>query len=235
MPKKTYPIADAYHALVSERGGALPTSREVADRSGASVSYARKALERENLPYNKQTGNQAAAKAVSHKREQRDVINRQIFEDLKRQLGRPPTRSEMNEAAGRKKNDTWGSDVAKRLGLVYTDPRRSEGKAAMEGKKLRPDGEEYGKASQGYDFGHQASPGMMRIMEIRNGDAYGEGKGWGHSPAEGYGVMDRKMITCPVCFTRKMIAPRMHPFWLRNRLGKVVFVCSRACTGQHMT
>ncbi|MBR5302942.1 MAG: hypothetical protein IKU38_08915 [Clostridia bacterium] len=235
MPKETYPITDAYHALVSEKGGALPTSREVADRSGASVSYARKALERKSLPYNKQTGNQAAAKAVSHKREQRDIINRQIFEDLIRQLGRPPTRSEMNEAAGRKKNDTWGSDVARRLGLVYTDPRRSEGKAAMAGKKLRPDGEEYGKASQEYDFGHQASPSMRRIMEIRESTGMGEGKGWGHSPSEGYEVKDRKMTTCPVCGTRKLIAPRMHPFWLRDKQGKVIFVCSRGCTGQAMT
>lgn len=31
---------------------------------------------------------------------------------------------------------------------------------------------------------------------------------------------------------RRLIAPRMHPYWIRNKAGAVVFVCRETCTGR---
>lgn len=152
---------------------------------------------------------------------------RKKHEELTRRLGRCPTRTEMCAAMGWNLYSSHCYKAAKRLGLEL----RAERKAREKGEVPAAPG----AASPDYDFGHRAAPSMQRIMEIREGTGIGEGKGWGHSPAEGYGVTDRKMIVCPVCGTRKLIAPRMHPFWLRDKQGKVVFVCSRGCTGQAMT
>ena len=168
----------------------------------------------------------------------RETEFREKHESLTRRLGRCPTRTEICGAMGWNLFSSHCYQMAKRLGLQLTAERQRKEKAPK-AKKEEPSPSSAKPAIPPvdvvHDFGHRAAPNMMRIYEIRNGDALGEGKGWGHGPSEGYGVTERKMITCPVCSSRKLIAPRMHPFWLRNRLGKVVFVCSRACTGQHVT
>ena len=168
---------------------------------------------------------------------EREAKFREKHEMLMRRFGRYPTRSEMCGAMGWNLRSSHCYRLAKQLGLELKVERKKKA-AGPEPEPVQKTPAQIAKEKREQNvqtFANRSTPNMLRIMEIRNGDAYGEGKGWGHSPAEGYGVMDRKMITCPVCFTRKMIAPRMHPFWLRNKLGKVVFVCSRACTGQHMT
>ena len=40
------------------------------------------------------------------------------------------------------------------------------------------------------------------------------------------------MITCPICGQKAWIAPRMHPYWLRDREGRVHFVDREPCTGE---
>ena len=226
--RKHYPIIQVYHDLVKERGGALPTTREIADLSGAVVGYVRKALEREGLPYHKQSSNTAALAANLRKRAEKDAIFREKHASMTRSAGRYPTRVEMNMAMGYQKGSSMGGEIARRLGLALTAERKRKEKPPEKKVELPPVVPER-------DFGHRATPSMLRIMEIREGTGLGEGKGWGHSPSEGYGVTDRKMITCPVCGARRLIAPRMHPFWLRDKQGKVVFVCSRGCTGQTAT
>lgn len=224
-----YGIIEIYHELVKKRNGELPTTREIADLSGAVIGYVRKALEREGLPYHKFIGNTAATAAHRRKRDEKDKIFREKHAELTHTAGRYPTRIEMNIAVGYERNSSSSGDVARRLGLELTPIRQKPEKAEVTVRQEKP---AIPPVDAAHDFGHRAAPNMTRILEIRNGDTYGEGKGWGHIAGEEHAPTDRVMITCPVCGARRIISPRMHPFWLRNRLGKVVFVDSRACTGQ---
>lgn len=165
---------------------------------------------------------------------------REKHESLARRLGRYPTRMEMCGAMGWNLCSSHAYRMAKRLGLRLTLQRhRPEWSSVSSFTREEPASPAAKPAIPPvdvvHDFGHRAAPNMMRIYEIRNGDLLGEGKGWGHIAGEEYAPTDRLMITCPVCGARRIISPRMHPFWLRNRLGKVVFVDSRPCTGQTMT
>lgn len=51
-------------------------------------------------------------------------------------------------------------------------------------------------------------------------------------PGDGYAPGARIMLTCPVCGRKKLIAPRMHAYWLRDREGRIHFVCGEVCTAQ---
>jgi len=238
--KPKYGIIEIYHELVEKKGGQLPMAREISGLTGAPVPYIRGVLNRAKLPFSKIVGNGPAVEANIRKREERDDAFRVKHASMTRSAGRYPTRIEMNLELGYERNSMQSAEIAKRLGLPLTPQRHRPEWASVNGCKREEQSPSPAKAAippvdAVHDFGHRASPNMMRIYEIREGTGLGEGKGWGHSPSEGYGVTDRKMIVCPVCGSRRLIAPRMHPFWLRDKQGKVVFVCSRGCTGQTAT
>lgn len=235
--KSYYNIIPIYHELIEKKGGALPMACEIAGLTGAPVPYIRGVLNRAKLPYSKITGNGPALEANIRKREERDDAFREKHASMTRSAGRYPTRIEMNLELGYERNSMQSAEIAKRLGLPLTLQRHrpewtsvsvrtpKDQKAAAEKAAIPP-------VDAVHDFGHRATPNMMRILEIRNGEMLGEGAGWDHVAGEGYTPTDRVMLTCPVCGTRRLISPRMHPFWIRNRLGKVVFVDSLACTGR---
>lgn len=76
-----------------------------------------------------------------------------------------------------------------------------------------------------------ALPSHARIRELlMSGQAEQRGDALARA-GEANAVTDRIFLTCPVCGRRALIAPRMHPFWLRNRAGEVIFVCRAACAG----
>ena len=158
-------------------------------------------------------------------------------EALTQRFGQYPTRTEMCAAMGWSLYSSHCYRLAKKLGLELRAERKKKAAADPPEPERKTPAQiaQEKKEANVQTFANRSVPNMMRIMEIRNGDALGEGKGWGESPSEGYAITDRKMITCPVCGARALIAPRMHPFWLRNRNGKIVFVDSRACTGQYRT
>ena len=71
-----------------------------------------------------------------------------------------------------------------------------------------------------------------RVEEIRFGGDPADCPKRLPRPGDGYAAGDRLMITCPVCGRKKLIAPRMHPYWLRDRAGRVRFVCGETCTAE---
>lgn len=242
--KPKYGIIEIYHELVEKKGGQLPMAREISGLTGAPVPYIRGVLNRAKLPFSKIVGNGPAVEANIRKREERDEAFREKHASMTRSAGRYPTRIEMNLELGYERNSMQSAEIAKRLGLPLTLQRHrpewasvssyvKEAPTPPDAKPAAPDAKPaIPPVDVVHDFGHRAAPNMMRIYEIRNGDLLGEGKGWGHIAGEEYAPTERVMITCPVCGACRIISPRMHPFWLRNRLGKVVFVDSRACTGQ---
>ena len=72
----------------------------------------------------------------------------------------------------------------------------------------------------------------MRIQEVKNRGDPSKRPAVLPGPGDGYAPGDRSMITCPICGQKAWIAPRMHPYWLRDREGRVHFVDREPCTGE---
>ena len=69
----------------------------------------------------------------------------------------------------------------------------------------------------------------MRMMELQNsGDPEKRPKKL-PSPGDGYGPSERIFTTCAICGEKIFIAPRMHPWWVRNREGAVLWICGPKC------
>ena len=230
---KSYGIVPAYHRIQERKRGALPTTREIAQETGASVSYVSMVLRENRLDYTRISDQGPALAAKRRAREEKDAEFARKYAQLMQRYGRCPTRTEMNRAMGYAGDSRHGRTVAERLGLELE--RWQHGKPPAD--KKQTSGPAPAKAvippvDAAHDFGHRATPNMVRILEIkRSGDRTADGTA-GLRAGERYAVTDRSMILCPVCGSQKLIAPRMHPFWLRNRADEVIFVCSRGCTGQ---
>lgn len=80
--------------------------------------------------------------------------------------------------------------------------------------------------------GSDRSALMQRVLDIqRRGDA-GKRPDRLPRPGEEHFVADRMILTCPVCGSKTLIAPRMHPYWLRDAEGNAIFVCRPNCMGR---
>lgn len=223
---KKYDIKGAYDRVCRLKGS-LPTVREVAQESGAKVGHVRKVLNWNGMPFEHIKDPGPSAEAKKKMREKNDAIFREKHAQLTQRLGRYPTRSEMNRAIGYAGSSTQAGRVAQRLHLPMSHP------AGLKDGKMNEKGvlqtREHVNA-----FTIEQKVDKSRIMQIREGNELGEGQEANGIPGDQYAPSDRILLTCPVCSEKKMIAPRMHPFWLRNAKGQAVFVCSRPCTGQNV-
>lgn len=225
---KGYNIVTVYHRLVQEQGGKLPFARELSEITGAPVRTVRACLKRNDLPYahiaDPGFANRASCEANHKRTGEKEKKFREQHAILTRSLGRYPTRIEMNAVMGYKPGSYSSADMANRLGLeLQRLRRRSDEAPVIIVKKESPHERE---------FNRQPMPNMARVYEIRSSGEARLCPARLQRAGEAYDAQDRIMLTCPVCGAQALIAPRMHPFFLRNLSGEVIFVDSRACTGQ---
>lgn len=218
-----FDIRGAYERALREKGGALPNIVEVAELCGASVQTARYHLKHMGLNYERMT--QQESGSISARRMHAEAEERFVgaYEAFLARHGRAPTVVEMNLALGLSITSWHASKVAKRLGMELSHKRR---------KREKPEVMVIAPPNTEFRFGSGTSPRMDKVLAIKDGTECAPGDGWAHRPGEAYAADERIMITCPVCGVRKLIAPRMHPYWIRNKAGAVIFVCRDACTGR---
>ena len=210
-------VKKAWEQIRRNKGGDLPTSAEIANAVGITAKYARAVLNNLGLDY--QHAN--AGGAWRPDAEKRDAHIRRRYEAISCSAGRPPTAQELNVALGYRRGSSVAIGASRRLGLELTPLRRSRGETAPKQKT------EQLSAVQPVEI-----PSRAKIFDLlRSGDPAAGGAA-GLRAGEKNEVTDRIMLLCPVCSSQKLIAPRMHPFWLRNRADEVIFVCSRGCSGQ---
>lgn len=210
-------IKKAWEQIRRRKGGELPTSEEIGRAAGVTAKYARDMCNKLGLDYQHRTPGGAWRPDA----EKRDEHIRKHYEAISRSAGRPPTAQELNVALGHRRGSSVAIGASRRLGLELTPLRRSRGETAP---KQKP---EQLSAVQPVEI-----PSRAKIFDLlRSGDPAAGGEA-GLRAGERYAVTDRIMLLCPVCSSQKLIAPRMHPFWLRNRADEVIFVCSRGCSGQ---
>lgn len=218
-----FDIRGAYERALREKGGALPNIVEVAELCGASVQTARYHLKHMGLNYERMT--QQESGSISARRMHAEAEERFVgaYEAFLARHGRAPTVVEMNLALGLSITSWHASKVAKRLGMELSHKRR---------KREKPEVMVIAPPNTEFRFGSGTSPRMDKVLAIKDGTECAPGEGWEHRPGEAFAVTDRVMMTCPVCGVRRLIAPRMHPYWIRNKAGSVIFVCRDACTGR---
>ncbi len=218
-----FDIRGAYERALREKGGALPNIVEVAELCGASVQTARYHLKHMGLNYERMT--QQESGSISARRMHAEAEERFVgaYEAFLARHGRAPTVVEMNLALGLSITSWHASKVAKRLGMELSHKRR---------KREKPEVMVIAPPNTEFRFGSGTSPRMDKVLAIKDGTECAPEEGWAHRPGEAYAADERIMITCPVCGVRKLIAPRMHPYWIRNKAGAVIFVCRDACTGR---
>lgn len=218
-----FDIRGAYEQALRSKNGALPNIVEVAALSGASVETTRYHLKHMGLDYERMT--QQESGSISARRMHAEAEERFVsaYESFLARNGRAPTTMEMNLALGLRITSSHVSKVAKRLGMELSCKRR---------KREKPEVRVIAPPNPEFRFGSGTSPRMDKVLAIKDGTECAPGDGWAHRPGEAYAADDRIMITCPVCGVRRLIAPRMHPYWIRNKSGAVIFVCRDACTGR---
>lgn len=218
-----FDIRGAYEQALRSKNGALPNIVEVAALSGASVETTRYHLKHMGLDYERMT--QQESGSISARRMHAEAEERFVsaYEAFLTRHGRAPTVVEMNLALGLSITSWHASKVASRLGLELSRKRR---------KREKPEVRVIAPPNPEFRFGSGTSPRMDKVLAIKDGTECAPGDGWAHRPGEAYAADDRIMITCPVCGARRLIAPRMHPYWIRNKAGAVIFVCRDACTGR---
>lgn len=213
--RNTETVKEAYARFMRTHEGALPTSVDIAKAAGITVKYARAVLNNLGLDYQ----HRRAGSAWRPDAQERDERIRRHYEAISRSAGRPPTAQELNVALGFRRGSSVAIGASRRMGLELTPLRRTKKSPKKE-------------TTQPTSPGPVEIPSRAKIFELlRSSDRTGDGTA-GQRAGERYAVTDRTMILCPVCGSQKLIAPRMHPFWLRNRADEVIFVCSRGCTGQ---
>lgn len=135
-----------------------------------------------------------------------------------------PTAKELAKAA--RETPKYARYVLRETGLPYQRERRRDEAKQGGGKTPTP------WRAPMLEFDEFRLPAMTRILEIKkSGDPSARPERMAYA-GEGSRAEDRTFIVCPVCGVRTLIAPRMHPFWLRNRAGEVIFVDKEACTGR---
>lgn len=208
-------VKAAHARFVRTSGGALPTSADIAKATGLSAKYARLLLNELGLDFQ----HRKAGGAWRGESDERDERIRRHYEAISRSAGRPPTAQELNVALGYRRGSSVAIGASRRLGLELTPLRRVKDAPKKEPVQPMPPGP-------------VEIPSRAKIFDLlRSSERTGDGTA-GLRAGERHAVTDRTMILCPVCGSQKLIAPRMHPFWLRNRADEVIFVCSRGCTGQ---
>ena len=218
-----FDIRGAYERALREKGGALPNIVEVAALSGASVETTRYHLRHMGLAYERMTQQESGSISARRMHEEAEERFVSAYESFLARNGRVPTTMEMNLALGLRITSSHVSKVAKRLGMELSRKRR---------KREKPEVRVIAPPNPEFRFGSGTSPRMDKVLAIKDGTECAPEEGWAHRPGEAYAADERIMITCPVCGVRKLIAPRMHPYWIRNKAGAVIFVCRDACTGR---
>ena len=223
MTRSKFDVRGAYEQALHSKNGALPNIVEVAALCGASVETTRYHLKQMGLAYTRMT--QQEIGSISAKRMRAEAEDRFVkaYEAFLERHGRPPTIREMNLALDLTITSCHVSKVASRLGLELSRKRQ---------KREKPEVRVIAPPEPEFRFGSGMSPLMDKVLAIKDGTECAPGDGWAHRPGEGYHTDDRIMLTCPVCGARVLIAPRTHPYWIRNRAGAVIFVCRDACTGR---
>lgn len=223
MTRSKFDIEGAYARALREKGGALPTLQEVAALCGASVETTRYHLKHMGLAYERMTQQEIGSISGMRMRAEAEERFVKAYEAFLARHGRAPAPSELNLALGLALGSSHVSKVAKRLGMELSRKRR---------KREKPEVRVIAPPNPEFRFGSGTSLHMDKLLAIRDGTDCAPGEGWEHRPGEAFAATDRIMITCPVCGVRRLIAPRMHPFWIRNKSGAVIFVCRDACTGR---
>lgn len=207
------------------KGVKLPTTAQVSALSGMSVRYCRDTLKAEKLPYDRFYNVTAAAEVRRRARDEKDIVFRKHYEEIVRRAGRYPYAKEMQEKMGYR-TTCMARTVSERLGLPLTRMRaRREAEPEALAEPIR-------RSEPVRPFGGISLPKMNRILEIKASGDPAKRPARHVFAGEGYEITDRIMLTCPVCGARKLIAPRMHPFWLRNQENEVIFVDKEACSGR---
>ncbi|MDD7175784.1 MAG: hypothetical protein PUH70_12065 [Clostridiales bacterium] len=221
MTKSKYDIEGAYERALHEKNGVLPTVRDVAALSGASVQTTHYHLKQMGLDYARLSRREAALISARKMSAQAEDRFRQAYEEIVARKGRRPTTTEMSLALGLRLRSGQTNKMSRRLGLPlarWKDVMSSEARASAPPPADTPQ--------------RSTTPMREKMQAIKGGTACGPEEGWAHRPGEAYAAEERIMITCPVCGMRRLIAPRAHPFWIRNQAGAVIFVCSDACAGR---
>lgn len=223
MTRSKFDVRGAYEQALRSKNGELPNIVEVAALCGASVETTRYHLRQMGLAYERMT--QQESGAISARRMRAEAEDRFVkaYEVFLAKHGRPPTTREMNLALDLTITSYHASKMASRLGLELSRKRR---------KREKPEVMVIAPPNTEFRFGSGTSPRMDKVLAIKDGTECAPGEGWAHRPGEAFAVTDRVMMTCPVCGVRRLIAPRMHPYWIRNKAGAVIFVCRDACTGR---
>lgn len=222
---KTERILAAYRELAG--GGRLPMVSEVAKCAGATVTWAADILKKNGLE----------CRGVPRGKSEKRALNQKVIDDafirdyrkLADHHGRPPTLLEISVATGR----TVGGSLAKtlkRLNLDYTLQGCGRKKAAEPEKDEKR--KESGPPPEQQFALHRAVSSIEKILTIMESGNPEQRPETLPRAGEAYGVQDRIWLDCPVCGRRRLISPRMHPWWLRNRAGEAIFVCRDACTGR---
>ena len=213
--------------------GRIPTGTEVAMLLNTTNNYACEMMRLEGLAYS------STGKAMPTETEIREAYNL-----MKEELGIPPRidqiaqRLGMKEATVRLRLKVYGlphthmsiSEVG-RLGGQKSCASRAKRKTDQ--TKMRSvDKKVKQEEKKPIDLGLEAERNLrQRIYKITHSGDETRRPQRLNSPGEGYAPTQRIMVVCEVCGRQVWIAPRMHPYWLRDYEGNIHWVCSDVCTG----
>lgn len=216
----------AYDEYV-KANGRPPLISEVARGAGISFGYATEVLNKNGRVCRTVPRGKSEKRAESQRAKDEAFIR--DYRMLAEHHGRPPTWTEIAAATGRCPGGGMAATL-KRLGLEHTRRRfgrkkAEEAESAVEPREAAPTPEQIFAL-------YKAVPSIEKIMSIKgSGDPERRPEILPRA-GETYGVQDRIWLDCPVCGRRRLISPRMHPWWLRNREGEAIFVCRDTCTGR---
>ena len=203
----------------------LPTVREIADAAGIDYNTARRAMQEAGQPFRLVRPRERADMA-----QRRQATAERLMCEHARQtalLGRPPLLSELASAAGMAQGSYY-TRLVRGMGLEFS----CRGDIARE-RKLKEAEERCAKENPLASNQTRATARLEKIYSLKSsGDPQTRPETLARA-GEGYTAQDRVFITCPVCGMRRLIAPRMHPWWLRNAAGEAIMVCRSACTGRN--
>ena len=204
----------------------LPTIGQISKASGAGWNTAKKALSDAGLPWR-----HIRTKEREDMKKKRMATAEKLIQahaELTEKLGRLPYQFELADAAGMSSGGYFGRFVYG-LGLKFSRRGTVEREKQLDKEAARQPHDETPGFNQ-----MRATPRMEKIFEIRrSGDSALRPEKLQRA-GELYEMQDRIFITCPVCGARRLISPRMHPWWLRNAAGEAIFVCRDACTGRSL-
>lgn len=219
-------VVRAAHARLTKQMGRAPTPTELARAAGMThqtAAYRMKAL--------------GLARGQKKSLRIPDDQVKRAHEMLCSELGRAPTSTELAREIDLSDQATaYRMDA---LGLSRT--RRSRSEAGRNGaeatnrirKVRRARGEKMPSALKDETMEamiRAEHERRMRYWAVANSGATdGQEPKRLPMPGEGLSPWDRQMIRCPICGREVKIAPRMHPWYMRDAGGAVRFLCSEQC------